>query len=356
MADIVNLEPHFIGSPTPGVNLYQLPNASMQVLQDLINATWNEGKTAKDEFSAKMTAALAGFLDITSSPHVSTSTVTVPTITEPVVDIPTTIDTDGIYDQWETRYLELAAWLDGKFTTFRATYFPDESNTYTAAEDYLQAAIANTTVGMPAAIASQIVGDAHARITVDKARAQDAVIAQFASRGFPLPPGAAASAVLQIEQKAMDEIAGASRQIAITSIDLQKFNVEAIMKLRDTAMRDAVEYIKALASGPDMAAKMSNIGYDAQTKLISSVSSLYGARANAAEVISKVAQYNNSVALEAAAKNQMADLDMIKNKLSAMMAEAAEIAKVASSLLNNLNVSATLHANGGTQVSQSNEF
>lgn len=356
MADIVNLESHYIGSPTPGVNLYQLPNASMQVLGDIINATWNEGLTNKADFTAKITAAVAGFLDVTSAPHVSTGTVSSPTITEPVVDIPTTIDTDGIYDQWETRYLELAAWLDSKFTTFRSTYFPDENAAYIAAEDYLQAAIANPSVGMPDAVASQIWGDDQARILADKTRAQDAVVAQFAGRRFPLPPGAAAAAVLQIEQKAQDELAESSRKIAITSIDLQKFNVENLLKLRQIAMDNAVNYIKALASGPDLASKMSNVGYDAQAKLISSVSSLYNARSQAAEVISKVAQYNNSTALEAAVKNQAADLGMIENKLKALLAEAQSIAQMTTALFNNLHVSASLSANGGTTVSQSGEL
>ena len=37
---IVNLEPIPIGSPEVGVNLYQIPNATMEVMEDLINATW----------------------------------------------------------------------------------------------------------------------------------------------------------------------------------------------------------------------------------------------------------------------------------------------------------------------------
>lgn len=356
MTDIVNLSSHYIGSPTPGVNLYQLPNASMQVLEDIINATWNEGITTKAEFSAKMATALSGFLDITAAPHVSAGTVTVPTISEPMVDIPTSVSVENIYDQWATQYLELATWLDGKFTTFRNTYFPDESAAYTACEDWLQAAIANPDAGLPPAVAAQIWGDDAARILSDKTRAQDAVIAQFASRRFPLPPDAAASAVLQIEQKAQEEIAGSSRKVAIMSVEMQKFNVESLLKLRDLAMRDAVEYVKALASAPEMTSRLTNIGYDAQSKLISSVSSYYGARVEATKVMSAVAQYNNSTALEAAVKNQMSDLAMVDNKLKALLAEAQSIAQMVTGFINNLHVSASLQANGGTTVSQSNEF
>lgn len=356
MTDIVNLTSHYIGSPTPGVNLYQLPNASMQVLEDIINATWTEGQTTKADFSAKIATALSGFLDITAAPHVSAGTVTVPTIAEPSVTIPTSITVDDVYNKWATEYLNLATWLDGKFTSFRNTYFPDENAAYTACEDWLQAAIANPDAGLPPTVAAQIWGDDAARILADKTRAQDAVIAQFASRRFPLPPDAAASAVLQIEQKAQDEMAESSRKVAIMSVEMQKFNVESLLKLRDLAMRDAVEYVKALVSAPEMTSRLSNIGYDAQSKLISSVSSFYGARTEATKVMSAVAQYNNSTALDAAVKNQMADLSLIEDKLKALLAEAQAIAQMATALFNNIHVSAALNANGGTTVSQSNEF
>jgi len=356
MADIVNLEAHYIGSPTPGVNLYQLPNAAMMVLEDIINATWNEGLLTKAEFSAKIASAMSGFLDVTAAPHVTTGSVTVPVITEPLVDIPPSVSVDDIYDKWATEYLELATWLDGKFTSFRATYFPDENVAYTACEDWLQAAIANPDSALPPSVAAQIWGDDQARILSDKTRAQDAVVAQFAARRFPLPPDAAASAVLQIEQKAQDELAESSRKVAILSVELQKFNVEKLLQLRELSMKAAIDYVKSLASAPEMTSRLTNIGYDAQSKLISSVSSYYNARTQAQEVMSKVAQYNNSTALQASEKNQMSDLTLIEDKLKAMLAEAQSIAQMTTALFNNITVGATLRADGGTTVSQSQEF
>ena len=73
------------------------------------------------------------------------------------------------------------------------------------------------------------------------------------------------------------------------SVDLQKFNVESILKLRQVSMSSVVDYIKALASGPDIASKMTNVGYDIQTKLISAASQFFSARANAAEVVARAA-------------------------------------------------------------------
>lgn len=355
MADIIDLQPHFIGSPAPGVNLYQVPNASMQVLQDLINATWNEGLAQKAEFSTKIGDATSGFLNTANTPTVTAGNITGANIVEPGVTIPASADVGDVMSVFDTKYLELVALLSGKFTDFRAAYFPDEHNAYIAAENALQDAMANDSY-LPATTQAQIFGDDEARIIDAKLRAQDAVVAQFATRGFPLPPDVAASAVLQIEQKAQDELAESSRKIAMLSVEQFRFTVDKVLALRGNAMSAAVEYIKALASGPDMASRLVNVGYDAQSKLISAASSFYNARIDAAKTMNAVAQYNNSADLEAATKNQAAEMTMIGEKLKALLAEAQAIAQMSTALFNNLNVSANLSANGGTQLSQSGEF
>ena len=178
-------------------------------------------------------------------------------------------------------------------------------------------------------------------------------MAQFAARRFPLPPGAANSMVMQIEQKAQDELAEASRKLTALSVEMQKFNVEKLLGLRGMAMDSAIKYISALASGPDMASKVIGVGYDAQSKLISAASSFYNARIQAAEVTSKVAQYNNSTQLEAAVKNQMADLQMIENKLKGLLTEAQSLAQMSTALYNNLNVSSNISTSGGSSVNTS---
>lgn len=351
MADIIDLDPILVGfngdpAHTP---VYAVPSGAMKVLEDVINATWNEGLTSKAAFSAKITAAVAGFLDVTTAPHVTAGSVSIPTIVEPSVVIPTTQSAGDVITEFGTQRGLIVAELIQKFSDFRTAFFPDESNAYVAAEDWLQAAIADPS-GLPANVRAAIAGDDQARVLLDKVRAQDAVIAQFAGRRFPLPPDAAASAVLQIEQKAQDELAESSRKLIVLSVELQKFNVEKLLGLRSTAMDSAIKYINALASGQDIAAKVVGVGYDAQSKLISSVSQFYGARTQAAETISKVAQYNNNTALEADVKNQMADLQMVENKLKALLAEAQAIAQMTTSLFNNLHASVSLSTQGASSV------
>ncbi len=323
-------------------------DTAREVVKAVINAAWNQGLTKQAEYTAKIGAAQSTFLDTTAAPHVTAGSVVAPTITAPAVDIPSTQSAGDIMTMFDTKYLAIMGELADRFTAFRASFFPDENNAYVAAENWLQAAIADPS-GLPATVVAQIFGDDQARILSEKTRAQDAVIAQFAGRRFPLPPDVAASQVMQIEQKAQDELAESSRKVAMLSVEMQKFNVEKLIGLRGMAMDSAVKYISALASAPDVSSKLVGVGYDAQSKLISAAADFYRADTGAKEVVAKVAQFNTSTALEAAVKNQMSDLTLIEDKLKALLAEAQALAQMSTSLFNNVHVQASV--SGGRNVS-----
>lgn len=309
------------------------------IVPKVINAAWDLGNTLKAEQSAKISAATAGFLDNLSAPTISSGVASGATVVEPAVSIPSSASTTDVMDVFDTKYLELVALLADKFTVFRSNFFPDENAAYTAAEDTLQAALASGNY-IPATVQAQIFGDDQARIIGDKVRAQEAVIEQFAGRRFPLPPDAAASMVLQIEQKAQDDLAESSRKIAVLSVEQFRFVIDKTLALRQIAMDSAVKYITALASGPDMASKLVNVGYDAQSKLISAASQFYNSRIAAAELTNKVSQFNVSSSLEAASKNQASELSIVESRVKALLSEVDSLARMATAMFNNLHVSA----------------
>ena len=346
MADIINLEPVIVGYNGDPFNtaVFATPTASMKAFESIVNATWNLGLETKSEYSTKVGTVTAGL----GASNITAGVVVAPTIVEPAVDIPATQSAGDVIALFDGKYAELVTMLSDKFTTFRNTYFPDESGAYVAAENWLQDAMANPQSGLPATVQAQIFGDDQARIIGEATRAADSTIAQFAARGFPLPPDAAASAVLQIQQKAQDELAESSRKIAMLSVEMQKFSIEKLLDLRKTAMDSAIRYIMAIASAPEMASKLVGIGYDAQSKLISSAAAFYGARTNAAELVSKVRQFNESLALEAQAKNQAAELSSDEIRVKALLSDAASIAQMATSMFNNLHVGANISMSGTT--------
>jgi hypothetical protein len=328
------------GTYTPGAE------TALHAAVDVINEAWAQANTKTAAFEAKIgaiTDQTTGWLATTAAPHITGPTdVVVPTIAEPPVTIPSLINVTDVMTLFDTKYLELVALLADKFVAFRTSYFPNEQASYAAAESWLAAAVANPTGGMPAAVAAQLITDDRDRITADAIRASDALIATFAARRFPLLPGAAASGILQIQQTAQDGMADSSRKLTIQSLEMMKFAIEKTVSMRQIAMNSAVDYIKALASGPDMASRLINTGYDAQSKLITSAAAFYNARTDASKAVSAVRQFNSTTALSVAEKNQMSDLTMIEDRLKALLTECSAFAQMATSLFNNL------HASSGT--------
>jgi len=351
---IIDLSSNYIGNPGPGIYLHQVPNASMQVMEAVINATWDLANIKSSSASAKFAAAASDFLDTTAAPTVSTGEVDTPLVTAPNVHIPETLDVADVSSVYTAEYQQLMQVLETKFAEFIATRFPDDAENYAKVEAWLVDALENG--GLAADTEDRIYDSQRSAILEESSRAADTVLATFAARRYPVPPGAALGAVREIQQKAQSEVAKAGGQLAAIKVDMQKFTVEKLIGLRQLALASAAEYIKALVAAPEISSKVANIGYDAQAKLIAAAADFYRADIAAADLTSKVGQFNVTTALEAATKNQASQLAIIDAKLKALLAEAAAVAQEATSLFNNLNVSTSMSANGGTNVSTSGEI
>ena len=331
--------------PTGSIVSYSGVGLYPPFTRDVINAAWSAAATLANSYETKADAianVTTGLLTTEAPDHITAGTVSSPVVDEPVVLIPETIDTSTILATFDAETQNLLAELTTKYTGFLTTYFPEDSATYIAAETWVQGALANPNGGLPLAVQAQLLTDAQDKITADAARASDAVLATFAARRFPLPPGAAASAVLQIQQTAQDKVAEAGRKITVMSVDMMKFAVEKALNMRQLAMDATLDYIKSMCMAPDTSSKVIGIGYDAQTKLISAVSQLLGARKEVAQLISSVEQFNVTNTLTVAEKNQVADLTMIEDKLKALLMECQAFAQMATAMFNNL------HASSGT--------
>lgn len=327
------------GTYTPGAE------TALHAAVDVINETWTQANDKLATFETKIAAITnltTGWLALTAAPQITGGAATTPTVVEPAVTIPTNIDTSMIYADYATQYNALRALMISDLPKIFTDYFPNNGTTYAAAETWVQGAMNNPNYGLPAAVQAQLMSDALALVASDKLRAQDAVIQQFAARRFPLPSGQAASAILQIEQKAQDAMAEAGRKITLQAIDMMKFAIEKAMSMRQLAMGTAMDYIKAQVSAPNEASKVIGVGIDAQSKLISAVSSYYNARIAAGELVAKVSEFNVGTALTVSEKNQAANLAMIENRLKALLVEVQTFGQMATAMFNNL------HANAGT--------
>lgn len=320
------------GNFTPGAEF------SIGTIAAIINAAWSKASEKQAQFEAKVANATSGWLDSLAAPSMTPSVAPDVPVVEPVVSIPETASQADIMDAFDTKYLELVALLADKFTAFRTAYFPNEAAAYAAAEGWLQQAVADG--GIPDTIRNQILADDTARILAEAARAESEFVASFAAKRYPLPAGALAAATLQIQQKAQEQISETSRKFAIATLEQMRFAVDKLLANRTAAMSAAIEYIKALASGPDMASRVVNIGYDAQSKLISAASSFYNARIEAKKLEAGIRQGNADREQESNKANLQSELTLIDDKLKALLTEAQTLAQMATAMLNNIHASA----------------
>lgn len=333
--------------PSTGVGTTPLGKIAVRFSEAVINTAWTKAEAAAIAATAKA-SAISGQVDgIIASPgdyHVTAGSVAVPTVTAPNVSIPVSIDTSTILATFDTEYPLIATFLKNQADYIVATYFPSDAALYTAADAWLTTAIADG--GIPDAVKAQIIGDADAIVIEDKLKAQDAVVAMYQARRFPLLPDVAAAAVLQIEQKAQDQMAETARKVSILSLENMKWAIDKVKELRGLALTSMVQYAQAIGRGAvDTAASITGLGYGEQAKLISAAASFYGADTNAKEMMSKVAQFNENIALEGSMKNQAANLELVNQKVKALLADMQSTMQTATALYNNL------HASAGTTLS-----
>lgn len=95
---------------------------------------------------------------------------------------------------------------------------------------------------IPAAIAQALLERSRSRIALESQASKDAVVSEWASRGFTLPPGQLVGAVLAIEQSALNAQADNAREVATTqfnaSLEQQRFGVQQGVAV-ENALREA---------------------------------------------------------------------------------------------------------------------
>lgn len=332
MADIIDISALTTEFIADGVKIVESPAVATLVAAEVLNAAWDMGLTQQANLGTKIEGIATGLdenVPIISAP----TSIPAPGVTAPMVNIPATVD--DYIETYRAQYIEMMDELTTRVQSFRDTYFPDETAGFAAAQSWLTEALSNPDSGLPVAIQDQIFEDDRSRILDDASRASDAVLAAFAARRFPLPPGQAAAAIATIQQKSQAEIATSSRNIAKLAVDMQRFTVEKLLGLRQAADGAALEYVKTLVVAPSESNKVAN----QQSALIAAAADFYRADIAAAELTSKVAQFNNTLTVDVAGKNQASELAIVGEKIKTLLAEAQYLATSAAALFNNLNVS-----------------
>jgi hypothetical protein len=217
--------------------------------------------------------------------------------------------------------------------------------------------------GLEAFIEQQIWDRERDRILAENERAKATAYSDFASRGYPMPPGALNEAILVLERENMRQIGESSRTIAIemAKIELEnmRFAVEQAIALYTGATSAAGEYIKALALGPQIGMEVIPSVTDSQSKLIEAANSYYQSRIAIAEMIQKNAQFNAEMNNKASQSTAELSLDRAKANQQAMVDKAKVYATMAAAALNavsaNASMSSVVNASNSVSYSYSND-
>ena len=273
-----------------------------------------------------------------------------PRAVEPPVNIPTNAaGVDGaLYD---STYGRIVTDLSDKFAGFFSDYFPNEC-------DYLQEAqsklceMLDGGSGIPAHVENQIWQRDRSRVLEDVSRARDDVLATFASRGFPLPPGAAAHTMRLAEVDANNKIAQQSRDVAIKHIEILieniKFAIQNALDYRIKGIQAAGDYIKVLALGPEIAMKLATSAAGAQAQLISAASQYYRNRIAIEELKLDAAKFSAGTQAEMSMNNVREFSQRLKARTDTLSAAARAAGDQAAAALNAVHASAQVAVQGET--------
>lgn len=319
-----------------------------QLVEQIIDQalqTGAEKADLADQYSDRAITAAQGY-SYANAPGFSFT----PGAIEPNVLIPSTAaGVDGAL--YGSTYDQITEDLSNQFAAFFSTYFPNECDYLSAAQQTLCDMLAGGK-GIPASVENQIWQRDRARVLSDVNRARDDVLATFSARGFPLPPGAAAHAIRLAQTDANDKIAQQSRDVAIKHvgvlIDNIKFAVQSALDYRMKSIQAAAEYIKILALGPEIAVRLATSAAYAQAQLINAAGGYYRNRIAVEELRLDALKSNASLSAEVSMNNVKAMTDS-RRALSDTLAAAARAAgDQAAAALNAVHASAGIAVQGET--------
>lgn len=242
---------------------------------------------------------------------------------------------------YESQRDRLIAILSDKLADFFATYYPLAADAFDEATNWLVNTITVGGTGIAPAVEDQIWQRGRDRIIADGARVESQTLTEFASRGLSLPSGAMAGRLQEVRFEQLLKTQELSRDVAIKQAEIEienlKFAVDLAVKSRMQAMGVAVDYIRALMSGADTAARVALLNADAKARMISATADLYRARLTRDEIAMRVPLANAANGVQLNGIGVDGFYKGVGARVQAASAAAESYGRVASAALASLN-------------------
>lgn len=203
----------------------------------------------------------------------------------PVVDEGMDLSLNEFRNLFVSERDQLLALVGNAFDDFTTRFLP-ESGEVEAAMQWLVDAIRANGTGLPIHIEAQIWERDRARVGKETGRQVATAINSWAAKGYSIPPGAMVGQVAAIRRDAHDQLSTSSREIAIkvTEIHVEnaRFAVEQMLSLRNQALSQATDYMKAMMLSPQYAGTWITSMLDNRGKVAGIKADLYRAQAGVA--------------------------------------------------------------------------
>lgn len=242
---------------------------------------------------------------------------------------------------YESQRDKLIAMLTDELANYFITYYPLASDAFDEAINWMVNAITVGGTGLNPAVEAQIWQRGRDRILIDGQRAEAQTMDEFSARGFSLPPGALSARIDTARHEGMKAIGEFSRDVAIKQAEIEvenlRFAVDQAVKARMSAMAAASDYIRALMSGPETAARVASINSDAKARMMGATADLYRARLARDELAMKVPMFNTGERVKITGMELDASYKRVQNRVTAAVAAAEQYGKAAQASLASLN-------------------
>lgn len=294
-----------------------------------------------DEVADDATEELKSYLDAAQQAAGSYSnTGVIPDVDAPVVAVPpfspNTQLSSTFQSDFDTTWADLETWVRGLMTDWMNTYFPTIDPQLGVAEDsWLLDVVQNGYSGIPPALEQAIWDRARAKELLEAVRMEEEANAQFASRGFAMPPGVLANRVLQIQQEAANKSSTIARDAAIKqieiAIEMTKVAITEITKLRLGIANALADYIRAWMALPAAAAEIAKAKTELDRFLWDSTAAYINAQVNVANLSLDADKFNATKSLDQQKLDITTWADQNKLRVDTALQAAKSMGELASS-------------------------
>lgn len=329
--------------PTPPFT-YAGPSTAAAFTAGVFNLAWDAADAKANETLARVDDAIAL---ATTPPQISGAGVD-QTLTLPTAPVLADYDPNAIDARYDATTASVIAMLTDKFAAYMLAYFPP-SNYLEYAQEWIRNVFAVGGTGFAPGVEDQIWQRERARLMKDSGRAQEEATALWATKGYPLPPGAANAAVLRVQEDLLGQIADSSRGQAIKAAEIEienlRFAVTSAIDLRVKGLNAAADYIRTMALAPTVGAQVTAAAASAQADLSRALTQMYSATVTATELPVRLRITDAELRERAEEANLRASSEAQHDRVSAALGASTALGHIAAAAVNGLHAQTGINAN-----------